>query len=117
MTRAEVFTMIQSMGFPAAYNHFTDDTAKPAPFICFYFPSSDDMMADDINYRKIEQLYIELYTDNKDFAAEISVETVLRSKCLPYQRSETYLDTEQMYLNLYTTEVIIDDITEVEHAG
>ena len=116
MTRAEVFTMIESMGFPAAYNHFPDATAKPCPFICFYYPASEDVMADNINYRKIEQLYIELYTDSKDFSAEEAVEAALRSACLPYRRSETYLDAEKMYLNLYTTEVVIDQ-TEEDNAG
>lgn len=108
MTRSEIFTMILDMGFPAAYNHFPDKTEQAPPFVCFYYPASSDTIADDTNYVKIEQLYIELYTDEKDFAAESAVEAKLRKNCLPYARSETWLDTEKMFLNLYTMEVIID---------
>ena len=100
--------MITSTGFPAAYNHFPEDTAKAPPFICFYYPSSDDFIADNQNYQKIENLYIELYTANKNFAAEAAVEKQLRDNRIVYQRSETYLDTEKLYMQLYTMEVMID---------
>lgn len=109
MTRAEIFQMIGGIGYPVAYNHFQDDTAKAPPFVCFYYPASNDFVADNHNYTKVEQLYIELYTDNKDFAAERAVEAVLRANSLPYSRQETYLDTEKMYMQLYTTEVLIDE--------
>lgn len=109
MTYAEIYSMIDEIGLPAAYNHFPDATPKAPPFICFYYPSSDDFIADNLNYTKVEQVYIELYTVTKDFAAEQAVEAVLRANELPYHRTETYLDTEKMFMQLYTTEVIIDE--------
>lgn len=109
LTYEEIYSMIQEMGFPAAYNHFPENTKKAPPFICFYFPTSNDFMADNINYQKVEELYIELYTANKDFAAEKTIETVLREYALTYARSETYLDSEKLYMNLYTMEVLINE--------
>lgn len=109
MTRAEVFQMVCEIGYPSAYHHFTNETAKAPPFVCFYYPGSNDFIADDHNYEKIEKLYIELYTNEKDFAAERAVEAVLRANSLPYTRDETYLDTEKLYMQLYTTEVLIDE--------
>ena len=108
MTHNEVFSMIMSVGFPAAYNHFPEDTAKAPPFICYYYPASDDFLADNYNYVKKEQLYIELYTAYKDFTAEQALETVLRQNEMVYSRAETYIDSEKMYLELYTMEVYID---------
>lgn len=108
MTHTEVFNMIMSVGFPAAYNHFPEDTAKAPPFICYYYPASDDFLADNYNYVKKEQLYIELYTAEKDFTAEETLEAVLRQNEMVYSRTETYIDSEKMYLELYTMEVYID---------
>ena len=108
MTHNEVFSMIMSVGFPAAYNHFRKDTEKAPPFICYYYPSSADFIADNYNYVKKEQLYIELYTAEKDFTAEETLEAVLRQNEMVYDRTETYIDSEKMYLELYTMEVYID---------
>lgn len=108
MTYSEIYTMITSAGFPAAYNHFPENTAKVPPFICFYYPASDDYIADNFNYVKREQLYIELYTADKDFSAEHALETVLREHEMVYSRAETYIDAEKMYMQLYTMEVYID---------
>lgn len=108
MTYNEIYNMIHSVGYPAAYNHFPDNTAKEPPFICFYYPASSDFMADNCNYVKKEQVYIELYTAEKDLAAEQALETVLRNNEMAYTRSETYIDAEKMYMQLYITEVYID---------
>lgn len=109
MTYKEIFTMINSIGYPASYNHFPDETQKAPPFICFYYAQSDNPIADDRNYVKVEQVCIQLFTANKDFAAEQAVEAVLRANELPYTRFEEYFDDEKMYMQLYTTEVIIDE--------
>lgn len=108
MTTQEIATMVESIGFPAAYYQFTNETAKPCPFICFYYPESDDMAADNVNYAAISRLIIELYTDNKDFTAEKKVQDVLAAAGLFYEREETYIDTEKMYMVTFETEVIIN---------
>ena len=109
MTRKEISDMIGSLGIPYAYYEFTEDTAVPPPFICFYSSRNDDFMADDGNYVKIERLTIELYTEEKDFTMESNVEAVLHSNNLAYSRSEAYLGSERMYMVIYQTEVIIKD--------
>ena len=116
MTYKQVATMISTIGLPYAYDHFTDDTERQPPFVCFIFPESDDFAADDKNYVKIRRLQIELYTDNKDFEKEAIVESVLENNNLPYTSEEGYLSDERMYMHTYTTKILIDDepITEVE---
>ena len=107
MTYKEVATMLSEVGIPTAYYQFPDDTPQKPPFICFFYPNSNDVIADNTNYQKVEHLAIELYTDNKDFELEQTLEGVLSSHELVYSRSEEYLDTERMFFVLYETEVII----------
>lgn len=108
MTYQEIAEMIASVGVPYAYDHFTEDTAKPPPFICFYYDGDDDFKADNTNFQKIRPLTIELYTDNKDFALEAVIEATLNGNGLVYSRMESYISTEKMYMVTYQTEVIIN---------
>lgn len=108
MTTKEVSKMIADIGIPHAYYQFSKATAKPPPFICFYYPASADFMADNINYAKINALTIELYTDNKDFDLEQQVEAALIAHELPFTREETYIDSERMYMVIFNTEVLIN---------
>lgn len=108
MTTQEISAMIGEIGIPYAYDHFTKETAKPCPFICFFYAGSDDMAADNVNHARIERLIVELYCDNKDFALEKTVQDTLNSHGLFFTRSEMYIDSEQMYETIYESEVIIN---------
>ena len=107
MTYPQVATMVASIGVPYAYYQFPEGTAQPTPFVCFYFDGSNDLYADDKNYQKIRPLTIELYTDNKDFTLEETVESILSSNGLTYARSESWIDSERMNMVAYTADVII----------
>ena len=107
MTYQEVKAMVQSSGVPFAYYQFTKDTAQPTPFACWYFDGSNDEPADNTNWAKIRTLYIEIYTDAKDFALEKTVEDILAEHELFYEKSETYLGDERMMMETYQTQVVI----------
>ena len=109
MTYQQVAAMVRSIGVPYAYYQFPDGTGQACPFICFFFSDSNDLAADNTNYQKIRTLNIELYTDNKDFTLEETVETVLNSNGLVYDRSESYLDSERMFMVVYTTDILITE--------
>lgn len=109
MTFKEVSNMVKSIGLPYAYYEFPDGTEQTPPFVCFFFPESDDFFADNQNYVGIRRLYVELYTDDKDFANEAAVEGVLASNNLTYRKVEEYIETERMYQITYEMEVIINE--------
>lgn len=109
MTYQQVATMVKSIGVPYAYYQFPQGTEQACPFICFFFEGSNDFLADGTNYQKIRPLSIELYTDNKNFALEQTVETVLNSNGLVYSREETYLDSEKMNMVTFMTEILITE--------
>ena len=114
MTYQQVADMIQEMataiGKPDAWAYYTfaDGTAEPCPFIVFYYPNSADEFADGQNYHQIKALNIEVYTNNKDFDIEAQVRVVLDSHGMVYTLTESYLEGEKMYEQLYEMEVIIN---------
>lgn len=109
MTLREIATMIAGVGLPYAYYQFSEaDAPQGPPFICFYYPNDHDFIADNTNYARISALVVELYTDNKDFDLEARVEAALSAAELVYSRSETYIDSEKMFMTTYTTEVCIN---------
>lgn len=108
MTTQEVSSLIASIGIPYAYYQFDEDTARPTPFICFYYPEEVEFIADNINYIKLMVLRIELYTDEKDFTLENRIESLLIENELPFTHYESYIDSEKMLMQTYETEVYIN---------
>lgn len=109
MTYVQVAEMVASIGLPYAYYQFPNGTGQACPFICFFFDSSSDFAADNTNYQKIRPVSIELYTENKDFTLEQTVENVLNQNNLVYSREETYLDSERMYMVTFMTDIVITE--------
>ena len=110
MTFKQVAKMIKDIGLPFSYYQFNNDTAVAPPFICYFYTGDNDLFADDSNYQKIENLVVELYTDEKDFANEALIETALNDAGLVYSREESYLDSEKMYMVIYSCGVVITEV-------
>lgn len=108
MTYEEIKTMIESFGLPFTYYEWREgDTIPNLPYVVFYFPSSDNMSADNHVYQNIEQLNIEVYSKNKNFALENQIETVLNNNGFFWEKTESFIDSEDMYEVLYIMEVVI----------
>lgn len=108
MTEVEIAQMIKSIGYPVAYHHFAEGQEPSKPYIVYLYPGSDNFPADGIVYQSVNQLDIELYTENKNLAAEKAVEAVLKEHGFFYEKSESYLETEKMFEVLYEMEAIIN---------
>ena len=111
MTYKEISNMIASMGVPYAYHQFPEGTEQATPFICFYFTYNNDLAAENSNYQKIERLVIEVYTDNKNFTLEHTVESILNANGLVFTKNEEFIDSERMLEEIYETDVIITEET------
>lgn len=107
MTRKEIYDAIAAAGLPVAYYAFPEGSVPPLPFIVYYYPNSNNFGADNAVYQKIEALNVELYTEHKDFNTEATVEAALASLGF-WQKSETFITSEQMYEVLYQTEVLVN---------
>ena len=110
MTYPEVKTLLETTDLPVVYYQWPVGLAPDPPYLVFYFPGDNDFKADDSHYAKIRELTVELYTDHKDFELEETVEAVLDPQV--YERYETYLDTERMFMVSYETEVLIEPTEE-----
>ena len=108
MTYQEIAQMVDEFNLPYEYHHFDEKSGQQPPFVVFYYPGIDDLYADNINYQRITQLTIELYTDEKDFENESVIEEKLTEYGLSYEKTEVYIDTEKMYEVIYTMEVVIN---------
>lgn len=108
MTEQEIYEMIQPVGFPTAYHHFEEGESPDPPFVVYLYPGSDNFAADGVVYQEINQLDIELYTDQKDLEAEKRLEMVLCEHGFFYEKTEEYIKSEKLYKVLYEMEVIIN---------
>ena len=106
MTYENVIEMLEEAGLPLAYDHFAEGESPEPPFLIFLFPGTDNVFADDTVYQKIDELNIELYTDKKAPETENTIEDILISHELPYEKSEVWIESEKMYEVLYQTQMI-----------
>lgn len=105
MNYADLRTKLLVLGIPVAYRMFPVGDVPELPYILFYKEGSDYFYADNINYHKIDNASIELYTDNKDFELEAKLEKLLESLKLPYVSYESYLEDEKMHEVLYEIQI------------
>jgi len=108
MSIDEIKQMLSEMGIEYRYHHFETEDAITPPFLIWVLPGSDNFMADGITYQGIQQLDLELYTDSKNFELEKTVENVLKSHGIPWNKKELFIESENMFEVLYEMEVIIN---------
>ena len=89
---------------PVVYGEFTQPIAPP--FITYQFAYANDMQADNHNYLEISNFQIELYTRNKDPAAEKKIQDKLKELRLPYSKVEAWLESESLRQVIYEIQLI-----------
>ena len=105
MIHQEVLKMMDEMKLPYAYHHFVEGESPDPPFLVFLYPNSNNFAADGMVYFKVNRLNIELYTDLKDVELEETVEAVLDKHGIFYEKSEVWIESENLYEVLYQMEV------------
>lgn len=108
MTIEEIKNIIESMALPSAYRFFRENEVPQLPYNIWYLDSSANFGADDKVYTRIDALIIEHYSAYKDFDGEAALEAVLDAAHLFWNKTETYLNTEHMFLVTYEMEVLIN---------
>lgn len=98
MTQIELFNTLKALDVPVAYRLFK--TPQEPPFICFYTDGTDNEFADNSVYKTVNQWTVELYTETKNPPLEKQVEAVLP----PWNKTESYIDSENMFMVAYSFE-------------
>ena len=94
-------TLLEQLNLPVAYDHFNTPTTPP--FIVFRRYSQSNFGADGIVYAKIDNYYVELYTEYKDAELEASLEALLTNSGIFFNvESEEYINDEKMYQVVYS---------------
>ena len=105
----DLMQMVEEIGLPFAYDHFAEGESPEPPFITFLLPGSDNFAADGKVYLKINEVHIELYTDEKNPETEALVEAVLDAHEIFYDKSEVWIESEKLYEVLYSFESEVKD--------
>ena len=108
----DLIELMEEIGIPFAYDHFSEGESPDPPFITFLIPASDNYAADGGVYVKIEVVHLELYTDEKNPETESLVETVLDRHGIFYDKTEVWIESEQLYEVLYVFERKVPDGNE-----
>jgi hypothetical protein len=105
MTFEQINDMVGEIGLPYAYYQFAENEAPKLPYVIFYVPKTDNFGADNEMYYSIKNLDIELYTEQKSPFIEEMVEEVLKAHHIFFNKTESYLDSEEMFEVLYEMQV------------
>lgn len=105
MTLSEINAIVSGAGMPVTYHAWPPGEAPQLPWVAIVEPGSDNFAADGIVYHAVKNIDIELYTKAKDPAAESAVEAALANAGIFWQKTETYLEGEQCFLQTYEIEV------------
>ena len=97
--------MIQEINLPFAYDHFAEGESPTPPFLIYLLSNSHHFGADGKVYYKIDEVRLEVYTNQKSLEVERRVETVLDSHGIFYAKSEVWIASEKLYEVLYTFEM------------
>jgi hypothetical protein len=104
MNLIELKNVLQATGYPVAYLRFVETENEPLPqppFIVYLSAFSSNSFADNRVNKEIDNVQIELYTDKKDQDAENKLATVLNDHELPYQTTETFIESENLFQKIY----------------
>lgn len=100
-----LLNIMREIGFPFAYHHFAEGESPNPPFLLFLTPASSNFAADGKTYFKANEVHIELYTDYKNPVLEEQVEAVLYRHGIFYNKTEAFIESEQLYETLYIFEM------------
>ena len=99
MTLQELNNILKSTGYEVAYAHF--NTPIKPPFITYLISNSENFIADNKVYKKIDNIKIELYTSIKDLQAEEKLEKLLDENDIAYETDETWIESEKLFQKIY----------------
>ena len=104
MTYLDIIAGMTSIGLPCAYYEW--DVAPPLPYTLIVHTDNEDLMADNHNYQDVGNYRLELYTAIKHPPTEKKVEQWLKDHRMPYDKTEVFLDSEDMFQIIYEFQII-----------
>lgn len=98
MNISELRETLGTLDIPVRYRAFNVGEVPSLPYLLYYTTDNQGTLkADNHNYAKVNNITIELYSDEKDIELEEQLESILDTNKIDYDTYESYLDTESMY--------------------
>lgn len=106
MTLAEFKHVLDASGFPVAYLAFPADKCPKMPFVTYQETGSNNFGADGKVYKRVRTMQVDLFTKNKNPAAEEALEAALDAAEIFWNKYQTVEDNESCQRYTYETEII-----------
>ncbi|WP_096824111.1 hypothetical protein, partial [Pseudolactococcus raffinolactis] len=113
MNLMEFKAELEKLEIPIQYRSFSVGHAPELPYILFYENDSDNVFADNHNYYDVLNVSCELYADEKDIELETKLQKLLYDNEIEYNSTETFIDSENMYLKAYDIVITFDSLADV----
>ena len=114
MNLMEFKAELEKLEIPIQYRAFESGQAPKLPYLIFYENDSDNIFADNQNWFDVLNVVCELYTDNKDIELETKLQKLLYDLEIQYNSTETFIDSENMYLKAYDVVITFDSLADVQ---
>lgn len=102
MKHKNVYELLKNLNIPLTYDHFEVSQNVIPPFIAYRESSPLTFKADGKTYYRPYNFEIELITEKKDIALEKTIEELLETNNIPYDKSdEVWDEDEKIYHNFY----------------
>jgi len=104
MTITDVYQMLNSIDAftdKVTYYAWKENEVPELPFICYLETNTNNFLADNRVYQKLQGVEIELYTRNKDIVSETLIETALNENNIIWNKTEDYINSEKCFLIVY----------------
>ena len=105
---------LEKLGIPVQYRAFPIGQAPQLPYLIFYENDSDNIFADNVNWYDVLNVACELYTDEKDIELETKIQKLFYDNEIEYNSTETFIDSENMYLKAYDVTITFDSLADVQ---
>ena len=105
---------LEKLEIPIQYQAFASGQAPQLPYLIFYENDSDNVFADNQNWFDVLNVVCELYSDEKDIELETKLQKLFYDLEIQYNSTETYIDSENMYLKAYDVVITFDSLADVQ---
>lgn len=111
MDLKELREKLEESEIAVQYRAFKEGQAPELPYLIFYVNGNDDSLrADNKNFFKIQDVVLELYTEEKDVELEEKIEEILSNNNIEFEYDETYIETEDMFESIYYIQIATNKI-------
>lgn len=102
MKHKTIYDLLKTLNIPVAYDHFETNQNIEPPFVAYRELPPTTFKADCKTYYRPYEYEIELITKKKDIVLEETIEDLLTTNNIPYDKeSEVWDEDEKIYHNFY----------------